>query len=103
MLGLGGVHTEILGDTAFAPAPVTPDEAWALIGRLKAAALFDGVRGQPAADVDALVRLIVRLSQFAADHAETVREIDINPVRVHAAGDGVSVLDALIIQGDDDE
>ena len=42
--------------------------------------------------------LMVRLAQFAADHAETVAEIDLNPVLVHARGKGVSVVDALIVK-----
>ena len=41
---------------------------------------------------------MVRLGQFAADHAEKVAEIDLNPVLVHERGKGVSVVDALIIR-----
>ena len=60
--------------------------------------LLDAHRGKPAADIDALVALMVRLGQFAADHADTVAEIDLNPVIVHDAGNGVSVADALIVK-----
>ena len=49
--------------------------------------------------MDALVDLMVRLGQFAADHADTIAEIDLNPVLVHAQGKGVSVVDALIVKG----
>ena len=59
-----------------------------LIGQLKGAALLDAVRGEPAADRDALARLMVALSRFAADHADAIAEIDLNPVIVHAAGEG---------------
>jgi len=38
------------------------------------------------------------LSRFAADHADTVAEIDLNPVIVHPAGQGLTVVDALIIK-----
>ena len=41
---------------------------------------------------------MIRLSQFAADHVDQIDEIDLNPVRVHAQGDGVTVLDALIVK-----
>ena len=58
-----------------------------------------GYRGAPAADTDALADLMVRLGRFAADHADTVAEIDLNPVIVHAQGAGVSVVDALIVKG----
>ena len=98
MVGLGGVAVEVLKDVALAPVPLGAGEARAMLARLKGAALLDAHRGAPAADVDALVDLMVRLSQFAADHAETVAEIDLNPVLVHARGKGVSVVDALIVK-----
>ena len=53
---------------------------------------------QPPADVDALVELMVRLGHFAADHADAIAEIDLNPVLVHERGKGVSVVDALIVK-----
>jgi acetyltransferase len=65
---------------------------------LKGARLFGAFRGAPAADIDALVALMVKLSQFAADHADTIAEIDLNPVIVHAEGDGVTIVDALIMK-----
>ena len=90
MVGLGGVLVEALGDVALAPVPLDHAAARALIGRLKGAAVLGAFRGAPPADTDALVDLIVRLSQFAADHADTIAEIDLNPVIVHAKGQGVS-------------
>ena len=98
MVGLGGVAVEVLKDVALAPVPLGLSEARAMLARLKGAALLDAHRGAPAADVDALVDLMVRLAQFAADHAETVAEIDLNPVLVHERGKGVSVVDALIVK-----
>ena len=50
------------------------------------AALLDGVRGAKPADREALVELIVPLSRFAADHAEPMDEIELNPVIVHPEG-----------------
>ncbi len=98
MLGLGGVHVEVMKDVVFAPVPLRRDEALSLIGRLKGAALLDAHRGEPAADRGALADLIVRLSHFARDHADTVAEIDLNPVIVHAEGKGASLADALIVK-----
>src|SRR5947209_12474589 len=83
MVGLGGIHVEVLKDVAFAPVPLGIDDALDLIGQLKGAALLDAVRGEPAADRDALAALMVALSHFAADHADTIAEIDLNPVIVH--------------------
>jgi acyl-CoA synthetase (NDP forming) len=96
MAGLGGIHVEVLRDVAFAPAPLDAADARALLGRLKAATLLEGVRGAPPADTAALVALMVTLSRFAADHAEEIAEIDLNPVLVHPQG--LTVVDALIIR-----
>lgn len=87
--GLGGIHVEVLRDVTFAPVPISPDEALALIGEL---------RGAPPADRAALAELIAALSRFAADHADAIDEIDLNPVIVHPQGEGLTVVDALIIK-----
>ena len=60
--------------------------------------MFGPYRGPPPADTEALADLMVALSQFAADHADAIAEIDLNPVIVHAQGQGVSVVDALIVK-----
>jgi len=98
MVGLGGIHVEVLRDVAFAPVPLGAEEALALLDQLKGAALLDGVRGEPAADRAALVQLMVALSRFAADHADQVAEIDLNPVIVHPTGEGLTIVDALIVK-----
>lgn len=97
MLGLGGIHVEILKDVVFAPVPLTEGDALELIGRLKGARLLDAHRGQPPADKAALAKLIVALSRFAADHADRIAEIDLNPVIVHDEGQGATIADALIV------
>jgi acetate---CoA ligase (ADP-forming) len=98
MVGLGGVLVEAMGDVALAPVPLDRDAALALIARLKGAKLLGAFRGKPVADIDALADLMVRLSHFAFDHADTIAEIDLNPVIVHDKGDGVSMVDALIVK-----
>ena len=98
MVGLGGVQVEIFKDVALAPLPLVEDDARALLGRLKSAPLLGAFRGQPAADVGALVDLMMRLGQFASDHADIISEIDLNPVLVHPRGQGISVADALIVR-----
>jgi len=98
MVGLGGIHAEVLRDVAFAPAPIGPQEAQSLLGELKGAALLDGVRGAPPADRAALIELMASLSRFAADHADLIEEIDLNPVIIHAQGQGLTVVDALIVK-----
>ena len=98
MVGLGGIHVEVLRDIAFAPVPIEADQALALLDQLKGAALLGAVRGAPPADRAALAELIATLSRFAADHAELVAEVDLNPVIVHPQGEGLTVVDALIVK-----
>ena len=100
MVGLGGVLVEALGDVQLAPVPIDHAAARAMLGRLKAAQILGPWRGRPEADTDALVDLMVRLSHFAADHADDIAEIDLNPVIVHDKGDGLSIVDALIVKRD---
>ncbi len=98
MAGLGGIHVEILGDKIFTPVPLNHTDAHDMLSKLKGARLFDVLRGSPASDISALEEVMVALSRFAADHAEVIAEIDLNPVIVHAEGNGVSVVDALIVK-----
>ncbi len=97
MAGLGGVFAEIMRDVAVRPAPVDAAEAMAMLRSLLAFPVLDGARGRPRADLPALVAAIVALSRFAVQHAETVAEIDVNPVLVRPEGQGVVALDALLI------
>jgi len=101
MIGIGGVLVEALADVALAPVPLDRASALALIGRLKSAQLLGRFRGNPPADVSALADLMVKLSNFATDHAGRISAIDLNPVIVHAEHNGVSVVDALIVKRDD--
>jgi hypothetical protein len=96
MAGLGGIHVEVLRDVAFAPVPLTAEEARAMLDGLRGAALLHGVRGAPPADLDALVTLMVQLGRFAAEFTADIESVDCNPVLVHPAGQGVTVVDALI-------
>lgn len=98
MVGLGGIHVEVLRDVAFAPVPLSREDARALLGQLRGAKLLEGVRGEPPADVEALLDVLVGVSRFAAAHAGAIEEADLNPVIVHPAGQGVSVVDALLVK-----
>jgi acyl-CoA synthetase (NDP forming) len=95
LVGLGGVLVEILRDTALALAPVGRIEARRMLESLKGFKLLQGYRGAPAADLDAVCEAIVRISEFAADHADQIEEVDVNPLL--ARSDGAIALDALIV------
>jgi acyl-CoA synthetase (NDP forming) len=98
MVGLGGVMVEVFRDTALRIAPVTAEEARAMLGELRGAALLHGVRGGAPSDLDAIAGLVAKVSEFAAEHP-AVREMDLNPVTVYPKG--LRVLDARILLGPD--
>ncbi|MBV9978824.1 acetate--CoA ligase family protein, partial [Bradyrhizobium sp.] len=98
MVGFGGVTTELFRDVVYRPAPVCADEAVAMLDELKAAPLLRGFRGAPKADVAALARLIAQLSLLAARLRDDVSEIELNPVLVHPEGQGVTIVDALVVR-----
>ncbi|MBR1195680.1 acetate--CoA ligase family protein [Bradyrhizobium sp. AUGA SZCCT0158] len=98
MVGLGGITTELFRDVIYRPAPVSAEEATVMLGALKAAPLLNGFRGAAKADVAALSRLISELSVLAAQHASEISEMEINPVLVHPEGQGLTVVDALVVR-----
>ncbi|MCY4592119.1 MAG: acetate--CoA ligase family protein [Alphaproteobacteria bacterium] len=97
MFGLGGVFVEVLGDVTFRIAPFGIDEAHRMIREIRGIRMLEGVRGQPACDIDALARALVNLSVFAAANAGRFSSIDINPCIVLPEGQGVAGVDALIV------
>lgn len=97
VFGLGGIFTEVLRDVTHRFAPFDVATAREMIGEIKAAQLLRGYRGQPALDGEALADALARLSLLAADHADRIAEIDVNPLFVRPAGQGVVAADALVI------
>ncbi|HET6938659.1 MAG TPA: acetate--CoA ligase family protein [Nocardioides sp.] len=96
MVGLGGIFTEVLGDTACAIAPVSVDAARGLLRSLQGAPLLLGARGRAPVDVDAVADVVARVSLLAAAHPELV-EIELNPVLAGPAG--ALALDARVVLG----
>jgi len=98
LLGLGGIWVEALGDVQLLPSGADAGLIREALGRLRSAKLLGGVRGAPPADVEAVipvVQAIDRLMQTVPD----LTEIDVNPLMVHAQGQGATALDALIVLG----
>ena len=94
MFGLGGILVEVLKDVAFRIVPLEPKDAAAMVREIKGFPVLEGVRGQDPADIAALEKLILQLSEFAEAHPE-VDEIDLNPV--FAYKDGCLAVDARIV------
>ena len=95
-LGHGGVTTELWSDVTHLLAPVTADEVRQALGRLRSHALLTGFRGRPPADVEALVDLVVRLTEQVVGTA--VVEVELNPVLVGRRG--AVAVDALLLVDD---
>ena len=93
MVGLGGVHTDLLGDRTFRSLPVTDLDAAGMWRELRAAPLLTGYRGTPGMDTDALEQLLLRVAQLAEDFPE-MSELDLNPVV--AVQSGVAALDVKL-------
>lgn len=87
---------EVLKDVSFCLAPLSLSEARNALERLRGAPILAGTRGNPPADIDALAEALVRLGDFAAMHAGSIKNVEINPLLVKAKGEGVVGLDALI-------
>jgi acetate---CoA ligase (ADP-forming) len=96
LAGFGGVTAEILKDVKLFPPDMGKDQVVAGLLGLKQAAILKGWRGAPALDVGALADLIVQMGRVMAGNPR-IREIDLNPVIIHPAGEGVVALDALML------
>jgi acyl-CoA synthetase (NDP forming) len=98
LVGGGGVLSELMGDVALAPAPLTAAEAARLLAATRVDRLLTGYRGAAAADRTALVDLLVRASEAAVRLGDDIEAVDLNPVRVLPEGQGVRILDALVVR-----
>ncbi len=95
MFGLGGVQVELLRDVAFRPAPLDDRSVGELVRGIRGFPLLQGFRGSTPADVAALEDVLSRVGALAAACPQ-LQELDLNPVRVLAAGAGCVCLDARI-------
>ena len=96
LAGFGGVTAEILKDVKLFTPEMDKAAVEAGLLDLKQAALLKGYRGSPPLDVPALADLIVQIGRVMAGNP-SIREIDLNPVIIHPAGEGVVALDALML------
>ena len=97
-VGPGGIFVELAGGHALDLLPMDHAAALRLIEATPLKRLLAGYRTGAVADSAALVDLVERLGQIAVDYAEYLEAVDLNPVAVLAAGQGVRVLDALIVR-----
>lgn len=95
MVGAGGTAAEILADRSFALAPVSEDEALAMVESLRISPLLDAHRGKAAIDRKSVARAVVNLSRLIAAFPDRISEIDVNPLI--ATPNGAIAVDAVIL------
>ncbi len=95
MFGLGGVFVEVLKDVEFRLAPLSEEDAIEMIQSIKGYPILKGTRGEKPVDIDAVVDMLIRLSQLGTDFPQ-LDEMDLNPVFVFPKGKGAAVVDARI-------
>ena len=94
MFGLGGILVELLKDVSFRIVPVGKLDADEMIHDIKGFPMLQGFRGAEPADLDALVKVIVAVSDFVEANPK-IKELDLNPV--FANKDGAIAVDARIV------
>ncbi len=96
MFGLGGVLVEVLKDVSFRIVPLEPRDARQMVREIKGFPALQGFRGQEPADLEALEKLLLKVSAFVEAHP-VIEELDLNPV--FAYKDGALAVDARIVVG----
>jgi len=94
MFGLGGIYTEILKDIAFRVAPLEKQDAMDMTQEIKAHKILGAVRGMPAADLDLLCDILMKVGVIGMEN-ELIQEIDINPLIL--SGSKPVAVDALVV------
>ncbi|KEZ00674.1 acyl-CoA synthetase [Sphingomonas sp. BHC-A] len=95
MVGLGGVWIEALHDVAMLSPDSDRQDVLRALNGLKGGSILRGWRGEPAADLEAVVDTVVQLGRIIRGNPR-IEEIEINPLSVRDAGQGATVLDALV-------
>ena len=96
LFGLGGIFVEAIGDIVWRVAPIDRHQAKAMVNQMRDRNVLGGIRGERGYDTEAVEDLLVRLSHLLVDFP-MIQEIDVNPVKVASAGQGVQALDARVI------
>jgi acyl-CoA synthetase (NDP forming) len=94
----GGTLAELIGGAARRMLPLHAGEARAMLDELRIAPLLRGYRGGAAADLDAAAAAIEALAQLAVACGDAVADVEINPLVVHPAGEGVTAVDGLLLR-----
>jgi len=95
MFGLGGIFVEVLKDVQFRLAPLSRQDARAMIHDIKGVPILKGTRGRKGADLSSLDDILLRISKLATDFPQ-IAEMDLNPVFSFGPDKGSKVADVRI-------
>jgi acyl-CoA synthetase (NDP forming) len=98
LFGLGGIFVEVMKDVAIRVLPVDDQELALMVTEPRGYALLQGARGKPAADIECLIETMKKLSKFVETQGANLEELDLNPVMVLPQGQGVYIVDALLVE-----
>jgi acetate---CoA ligase (ADP-forming) len=96
LLGLGGIWVEALGDVQLLPVDADETQIVEALHKLRTAKLLTAFRGAPPVDIEAVANAVLAIGRLMRTTPGIV-EIDVNPLMVHARGEGATALDALIV------
>lgn len=96
--GLGGIYVEIMSDVKFRVTPLTDRDAAEMVREIRGYRLLQGYRGHPAADVEAIEEVLLRISRLVEEIPE-ISEMDLNPIFALPPGEGCRIVDARIRVG----
>jgi len=93
LFGLGGIFVEVLKDVSLRVLPITRYDAEEMIREIKGYKILEGFRGRPKADIEAIIDILLKVSNLALDLKESILEMDLNPIIVYEEGKGAYVVD----------
>ncbi len=96
LFGLGGIYAELLKDVSLRVPPLAHRDAREMLEELKGIEMLRGARGRARGDEQAVVDIILKVSRLAADFAEKLETIELNPIMVLPEGQGAVAVDTLI-------
>ncbi len=94
VIGSGGILVELLSESIPLLLPVTREDTFDALSKLKVYPILQGYRGKPSADIDAIIDVVMSVVDLIT--SSDVIELDINPLLVMTKGDGAIAVDTLV-------
>jgi acyl-CoA synthetase (NDP forming) len=97
MIGAGGIFAEILNKKATRFLPLTVEDIEEMIQEANLDKILSGVRTGKPLDKETLIQTVLKLAAFIEHYSDKVLELDINPLVVLSAGEGVYAVDSFMV------